>query len=230
MIYLKLDCFLLADFFHQFRLKSIAHNRLEPLNYFGIPGMSWSSALMSLNEPIELITENEMFSFYEGGIRGGLTFVNKHYVKTDENTELLYIDINNLYGWALSQSLPCGEFCWVLDGFDKIMDECRNLNLESLSYGYTLEVDLVIPSELHDKLDDFPVAAEKMKPAGSKVEKLLLTHLPKSNYVIHWRLLKLYLELGVKVTHVNRGVRFKQSPIFKSYMDTNTELRAKKHK
>ena len=110
MVYLKLDVFLLADFFQQFRAKSLEHNRLEPLNFYGIPGMSWASALMTLDEPIDLLTDNDMYNFFEGGIRGGLTFVNKHHVVSDDNTDLLYIDINNLYGWALSQKLPFKNF------------------------------------------------------------------------------------------------------------------------
>ena len=32
------------------------------------------------------------------------------YIESDENTKLLYIDANNLYGWAMSQNLPTGEF------------------------------------------------------------------------------------------------------------------------
>ena len=32
------------------------------------------------------------------------------YVKSDENKKILYIDANNLYGWAMSQPLPTGNF------------------------------------------------------------------------------------------------------------------------
>ena len=110
MIYLKLDVTLLADVFQQFRLKSIEHNRLEPLRFFGVPGMAWASALMTLGKPIELLQDNVMYNFFEGGIRGGLTFVNKHFACASDDTELLYIDINNLYGWALSQKLPYQKF------------------------------------------------------------------------------------------------------------------------
>ena len=226
LVYLKLDVFLLADFFQQFRAKSLAHNNLEPLTFFGIPGMSWASALMSLNQPIELLTDNDMYTFFEGGIRGGLTFVNKHHVVSNENTDLLYIDINNLYGWALSQKLPYADFEWVYTGLDSVLEECRIGDLESLPYGYTLEVDMVIPAEIQDELNDLPVAAEHQSAPGSKVIKLMLTHYPKENYVIHWRLLQIYLQLGVQITKVHRGVKFSQASIFKQYIDVNTKLRS----
>ena len=226
MIYLKLDVFLLADFFQQFRQRSIAHNGLEPLTFFGIPGMSWASALMTLTDPIQLLTDNDMYTFFEGGIRGGLTFVNKHFVESNETTELLYIDINNLYGWTLSEKLPYKDFECVYSGFDDLLNDCLILDLDSLSYGYTFEVDIEIPIDLHNKLSDLPVAAEHQCPPGSKVKKLLLTHYPKYNYVVHWRLLQMYLQLGVKITKVHRAVKFSQDNIFKKYIDDNTQLRA----
>ena len=64
LVYLKLDVGLLADVFHQFREKSITHNRLEPLNFFGIPGLSWASALMTLKEPLELLQDITMYDFF----------------------------------------------------------------------------------------------------------------------------------------------------------------------
>ena len=71
-------------------------------------------------------------------------------------------------------------------GLDKIMDECKSVNLDDLSYGYVLEVDMIIPDELHDYLSDLPVVAEHQCAPGSKVKKLLLTHHPKFNYIVHW--------------------------------------------
>ena len=75
LVYMKLDVFLLADVFQQFRKKSLQHNGLEPLNFFGIPGTSWASALMSLDEPITLLKDMDMYNFFDSGIRGGMTFV-----------------------------------------------------------------------------------------------------------------------------------------------------------
>ena len=54
-----------------------------------------------------------MYEFFEQGIRGGMTFVNKHHLEADDETSIAYWDENNLYGGALRQRLPCGDFSWV---------------------------------------------------------------------------------------------------------------------
>jgi hypothetical protein len=185
LAYMKLDVFLLADVFECFRVKSQAEDGLEPLAFFGIPGMSWNSALKMLTDKVELIQEDELYSFFEGGIRGGMTFINKHHVETTESDSLLYIDINNLYGWALSQKLPCGEFKWIEGSLDLL-----NSDLDG-DLGYVMEVDIHVPAKLHDKLDDLPIAPESGCPPNSEVHKLLLTHSDKSHYVVHAKLLKI---------------------------------------
>ena len=60
----------------------------------------------------------------EKGIRGGVcntihqyTKANnkymKHYDKTKELQNLKYRDVNNLYGWEMSQKLPANKFGWI---------------------------------------------------------------------------------------------------------------------
>ena len=57
----------------------------------------------------------------ESGLRGGVSMVVHKYAKTNNpliegyddgqpNNYLMYLDANNLYGWAMSQKMPCGEF------------------------------------------------------------------------------------------------------------------------
>ena len=47
----------------------------------------------------------------ENNIRGGISGVmGDGYLKSDENTKIIYIDANNLYGWAMSQYLPYWKF------------------------------------------------------------------------------------------------------------------------
>ena len=65
-----------------------------------------------------------MYLFIEEGLHGEISMisnrfsgVNKPYVPdhdpTQENSYVMYFDANNLYGWAMSQSLPAGEFDWL---------------------------------------------------------------------------------------------------------------------
>ena len=73
----------------------------------------------------------------------------------------MYLDANNLYGSAMSQSLPTGDFEWLSQ------EEISNFNVETVQddgeEGYILEVDLEYPEHLHDLHNDYPLAPEKMK-------------------------------------------------------------------
>jgi hypothetical protein len=68
-------------------------------------------------------------------------------------------------------------------------------------------VDLAI----HNKFNDLPLAPENRIPPGGKVEKLLCHFYDKKNYKIHYKTLKLYKSLGIRITKVHRGIKFTQS-------------------
>ena len=68
------------------------------------------------------------------------------------------LDMNNLYGWAMSGYLPYGGFKWLknVEGFDV------NSISEESPIGYILEVDLEYPDELHVLHNDYLLAPEKL--------------------------------------------------------------------
>ena len=140
--------------------------------------------------------------------------------------------MNNLCGWAMNDYLPYCGFEWLenIDNFD-----IMSINDKS-SIGYFLEVDLECPEELHELHNDFPLAPGKLtvsndmlskycKKIGDEYEikvgdvKRLIPNLGnKTNYVLHYRTLQLYLSLGMKLTKIHRLLKFKQSDWMKKYI------------
>ena len=158
-LYLKSDVLLLADVFENFRKTCLQYFKLDPCHYFTSPGLSWDAMLKMTNIKLELMTDVEMFQFIEKGMHGGVSYIanrhgkanNKYMNKYDEKVPseyIMYLDTNNLYGWAMSQYLPTGNFKWMTD------KEIRKIDLakykENGKKGLILEVDLEYPQELHN--------------------------------------------------------------------------------
>ncbi|XP_068735762.1 uncharacterized protein [Montipora capricornis] len=176
-LYLKSDILLLADVFENFRKTCLQYYKLDPCHYFTSPGLSWDAMLKMTDIKLELMTDIDMFQFIEKGMRGGTSYItnqygkaNNKYMKTyDEKAPskyIMYLDANNLYGWAMSQYLPTGGFKWM------IKKQIDNIDLaryrEDSTKGLILEVDLAYPKELHDLHNDYPLAPEKVKVDLSK--------------------------------------------------------------
>ena len=177
--------------------------------------------------------------FFEQGMRGGVSYINKRYSEASKNEHILYLDMNNLYGHAMSQYLPHADFKWVKN-IDKIKQKLMNIKSNS-STGYILEVDLEYPQELHDIHNDYPLAPEKinipkewlsdycLKIANAHnittgtVKKLVPNLMNKNNYVIHYRNLQQCLELGMKFKKIHRILKFKQKDWMKPYIDFTTK-------
>ena len=171
-LYLKSDILLLADVFENFRKTCLQYYKLDPCHYFTSPGLSWDAMLKMTNIQLELMTDIDMFQFIEKGMRGGISYIanrygkanNKYMREYDEKAPskyIMYLDANNLYGWAMSQYLPTGGFKWLTE------KQINKINLaqynEDSNKGLILEVDMEYPKELHDIHNDYALAAEKVK-------------------------------------------------------------------
>ena len=199
---------------------------------------------------LEKISDIVMYLFVEKRLRGGVSYIvkrhskanNKHiknYDPTKPSKYISYLDMNNLYGWGMSVYPPYGGFKWLKNvaNFDV------NLISEKSPVGYILEVNLEYPEELHYLHNDYPLAPEKLsipydmlsdncKKIADKYEikvgdvKKLIPNLgDKTNYVVHYRNLQLYLSLGMKLTKIHIELKFKQSDWMKAYIDFNTKKR-----
>ena len=109
--------------------------------------------------------------------------------------------------------------------------------------GLILEVDLEYNKSLHELHNDHPITPEKVKVSNDMlsgyckkiaekynisiglVSKLIPTLRDKKEYVLHYRNLQLYLDLGLKIKKIHRVLKFNQSSWLKQYIDFNTEKR-----
>ena len=237
-LYLKSDVLLLADVFESFRKTCLHHYKLDPAHYYTSPGLAWDACLKETGQHLQLLHDYDMLMMFEKGIRGGISHISKRYGEANnkymksynpdkESTFIQYLDANNLYGWAMSQNLPTHGFKWISNITKQevldIVDGANHSMSNRGKKGYIFEVDLEYPSELWESHNDYPLAPEKMIVNG--VEKLICHFKPRKNYVVHYRNLRQYLEMGMRITAVHRGISFYQSSWMEPYIRKNTELR-----
>ena len=249
-VYLGSDVLLLADVFENFRKTALATYGLDPTHYLTLPGYSWDALLKSTNVSLELITDPDMYLFIEKGLRGGISMVShRHAIANNPQMEnydpeqptsfLQYLDSNNLYGWAMSQAMPTGGFQWV-EFTEKLFETPPDS-----STGYFLEVDLEYPASLHTEHNDYPLAPEQMAvtkdmmspyqqklvedlelgAASFNCKKLVPNLMTKQRYVLHYRNLQLYRQLGMEIVKVHKVLAFHQTPWMAPYIAKNTQLR-----
>ena len=108
---------MLADVFKNLRNKCIEIYKLDPTHFLSAPGLTCQAFLKKTKVELELLTDIDMLLMVERGTRGGICQAihryakgnNKYMKNYDKNiisSYLMYIDANNLYGWAMSQKLP----------------------------------------------------------------------------------------------------------------------------
>ena len=59
---------------------------------------------------LEKISDSDKSMFFEQGMRGRVSYINKRYSEASKNVNILYLDMNNLYGCAMRQYLPINNF------------------------------------------------------------------------------------------------------------------------
>ena len=215
----------MADVFENFRDICIKNYKLDPAHYYTAPGLAWDAALKVTEVKLELLSDIDMLLMVEKGIRGGVSMISNRYGKSNNkymgdkfvaselSKYIAYLEANNLYGWAMSKPLPTHGFKWM-----KVSE------LETWeNHSCILEVELGYPRSLHDLHSDYPLAPKQIEV--NKVNKLIPNLWNKKKYVIHYENLKQYLSLGLKLTHIHRGIKFEESQWLKKYIALNTELR-----
>ncbi len=111
---------------------------------------------------LDLISDPDMYLTIERGIRGGVSSIMKRYSEANHkylkdynpkkpNKHILYLDANNLYGWAMSKPLPYKNFRWMNE---KELDDWKSMPC-------ILEVDWNILRNYTISINEYPLAPEK---------------------------------------------------------------------
>ena len=204
-----------------------------------LPGYTWQCGMKYTGINLQTLQDKDMILLLENNIRGCISSVmGDRYIKSDKNKKILYIDANNLYGWAMSESLPYDEI--KLD---------NNVNLEDIlntpdysDIGYFVEVDLKYPDNIKQKTKNFPFAPEnkkvnpdnfndymkEIKPDNyTSTKKLICDWSDKKNYLVHYRMLKFYIRYGMIIDKFHKIISFKQSKWLEKIISFNTQKRNK---
>ena len=245
-LYLITDVLLLADIWENFRAVCYKNYKLDCEYYYTAPSLSFDAMLKFTEIELELLTDLEMFEFVESGIRGGISQIshrhaianNKYmaeYDKTKEDSYIVYLDANNLYGGAMCEFLPYKNFKWNSDEWNT--DKIMSLG-DKDEKGYLFSVDLHIPEELHNYMNNYPPCPENISIKkenlngwqqenyrNSNIKKLCTTFNDKIEYVVNYRYLKLVLSLGVELKAVHKVLEYSQKDFLKDYIMLNTNLR-----
>ena len=183
-----------------------------------------------------------MLLMIEKGIRGGISMIAKRYEEANNEymksydsdlptKHIIYLDANNLYGWAMLEPLAIRGFQWMSDSeigeaWDAELRDRRSCEVLQnwINHPCILKVDLEYPKELHDKHNGYPLAPENLIIGG--VEKLIPNLRNREKCVIHHKALKQCEALGLQITKIHRGLKFEEYAWLKPYIDLNARLRA----
>ena len=199
--------FKVIHYYMQMYLKTLEINVSKYINLilltFICTWISMASIFKRTGVKQELLTD--MLLMIEKGIREGIchaiyryaTTNNKYTKNYDKNIELsylMYLDANNLYGWAMFQKLFVNGFKWkkntskfneiFMKGYEEVSDK-----------EYILEEDVEYPKRLHSLDNVLKRKNKRMKI--KKTNKLVCNLYDRNNYVVHIRPLKQALNHGL---------------------------------
>ena len=118
---------------------------------------------------LEPTSDAGIYLFSGKVVRGGVSYISKRYNKfsnkylklyepKQESKYIIYLEANNLYGYAMSKFLPTSGFKWI-----DPKDFDSNKYSSNSSKGCVLEIDLEYPKELCELHNDYPLAPDKME-------------------------------------------------------------------
>ena len=119
-LFLKYDAFLFADVFDKFRNNSSKNYGLCPSLYLSSPALSQDKILNITKAELKSIPDPDMFIFIEKGMRSGVSYISNRYSKANYkylmsyySKQIIYLDEDNFYGYAMSKFLLTSGFKWI---------------------------------------------------------------------------------------------------------------------
>ena len=197
---------------------------ISPLYSYSAPGFTRKAGLKLTNikldfrkDTAKLASGKKLLLLLENNIRGGSSsvMVDRHVV-SDVTKQIFYTDANNLYGWAMSQYLPTGDFekltvdtqstqsaSWAY-GFndspiEQLVDDSLQIPVEN-EYGFFTECDLDYPAKIEES-ENFPLCPYQVEancelfsdymnfvkqPKYKPTQKLECDLINKQKYMMHY--------------------------------------------
>ena len=129
--YLKKAVLLLAGVFEKFIDMYVKFYGFDRCHYFSSPSLIWDVMLKMIEIEFQKISDIDKYLFIEKRLIGGISYTakryakaNKKYMKVYDSKELskfiMYLDMNNLYGWGMRGYHRYGGFKLLknVDEFD----------------------------------------------------------------------------------------------------------------
>ena len=202
---------------------------MDPSYYVTAAHLANDAMMKVTDVEIELITDPDMYLFFEESKRGGVSSAMKRYSEANNkymknydpekpSVFIKYLDKNGLYTSILAGPLPFSGFRWLTEEeINEMMGDHTKIR------SCTLRVDLEYPKELHDLHNEYPLAVESVVVDG--VRKLIPNLHDKRKYVVHHEALRCYLRNGMVLKKIQEGISYEERDFMKKFIDINAEAR-----
>ena len=217
--YLQNDVEILDYCKNEYVKLSMKEFKLNPLHYVSLPGCSFDCWLLSSGVTLDTLQDKQMLDDFVGAKRGGICGIMcDRYIYNSDGKTIWYIDAYNLCGYAMMQKLPYKDFQFTTT---TTLDTILNTPDDS-DHGYYIVCDIDYTNECKERTEQLSLMPNKGKMNDNELgyrnrnggkarsEKLILDQNNKTEYMVHYRMLKFYVKMGVKVTKIHRVIKFKQ--------------------
>ena len=163
----------------------------------------------------------------------GTCFIDGNDNDKDKGSTIWYIDANSLCGYAMLQKLPYKGFEYYSTSIDEILN-----TPDDSDHGYFIICDINYTNSCKERTEQLALMPNKRKindkelgyrerdEGKARSEKLILDQSNKTEYMVHYRMLKFNVKIGLSVTKIYRVIKFKQDYICRDYIQNNTNKTA----